>query len=213
MRARLIFFLLSVVFFGSVIWAGVWTASDPTNFRLIVLTVVAAINTQIGFYFFSVALPGNDQQIIKRLAKVPEIESLILEAKTREEKIAVLEQQRSRLEEVIKLEVRRLTLVNRKEDLESEGIRVLHDLKIIETELTQINEHINQNSVLQRELELLNERISAQRRGDLVIEFLGQSIVIRRELQDMIPFRGGFILLIQISNDIAETLLRRRNRF
>ncbi|AFY37488.1 hypothetical protein Lepto7376_1120 [[Leptolyngbya] sp. PCC 7376] len=75
--------------------------------------ISAAIVAPIGLTLLGYTISRDDSEMINNLSKVPEIEKLINQAKTEEEKIQVLEEERAKLTEIIRIEARRQATLDR----------------------------------------------------------------------------------------------------
>lgn len=185
---RIVTFLLGSVAVGSVIWLGYQTAINQSPQLVAFFGIASAIAAPLGFILIGYAFQSNDQETIKRLAKVPEIERLINEAKSQEEKIRLLEQQKSQLTDIVMFEARMQTLTVRKESLEKEGIRVLDELRAIEEELYSLNARLNIDEAVKAELEQLHQRIEARQRGDIIFSLGRRSVIIEGNIIRNLPW-------------------------
>jgi hypothetical protein len=79
-----------------------------------------------------------DSEIITRLAKVPEIERLVNEARSQEEKIQLLEEERLRLADIVPFESRRQAILDRIDSLERDATRILDELAFLDKEVVVI---------------------------------------------------------------------------
>jgi hypothetical protein len=96
---------------AGVVYLGVRSGTDP---RFVVwFGIASAIAAPVGLSLFGFAFRGSDAELVERLAKVPEIERLVAEAKTQEEKVRLLEEERARLLDVIRTEARRQAIQDR----------------------------------------------------------------------------------------------------
>jgi vacuolar-type H+-ATPase subunit I/STV1 len=193
--------LIGVALIAAVIWLAFQTTRGPLYVAYFGLA--SALCAPTGIALIGYALTGGSQQVLQRLSKVPEIEKLISEAHTQEERIRLLEEERSRLLEAVRLETRRQTLIARKTSLEQEGTRVLDELRAVDMELDALEFDI-QASTVRDEIEALNERLLARQRGDVVVRVGDTYVRLSRELVRGLPFSPVFILLLIFS----EALLR-----
>ena len=127
--------------------------------------------------FFQVGRSIKTESTINELSKVPHIKKLIVEAKTEEEKIKVLEEEKEKLVEHIEIESKRMFLIKRLEDLDErlkEGYKLLtpllNEIDILENELKQINDSYS-SSITLKEIEKIRDRIEAKREGILFLKF------------------------------------------
>ena len=86
---KIISALIATGLIGGTVYLGFQSVKD--NRFVIGFGLASAIVAPVGINLFSYAISSSDREIIQQLAKVPEIERLIQQAKTQEEKIQVLE--------------------------------------------------------------------------------------------------------------------------
>ncbi|MFL6230441.1 MAG: hypothetical protein ACJ741_16845 [Pyrinomonadaceae bacterium] len=123
MIKRILTFLFGAGLIAVVVYLGLKARNDQS--LVIWFGLAAAILVPSGFAAIGYAFTVTNRQVLERLSKVPEIERLITEARSQEEKIKLLEQERSRLAEIVELEARKQSLIFRKESLEQDGVRLL----------------------------------------------------------------------------------------
>jgi hypothetical protein len=83
-----------------------------------------------------------DSEIIARLAKVPENERLVNEARTQEEKIQLLEEERLRLADIVRIESRRQAILGRIDSLERDAFRILDELTFLDKEVIVLDDNV-----------------------------------------------------------------------
>ncbi|MBD2773318.1 hypothetical protein [Iningainema tapete] len=170
-----------------IIWLGFRAAKD-SNYVLW-FGIASAIVAPIPFALFGYAFSGSDREVIKRLSRVPQIEELISQAQSQEEKIRILEEQRTRLEELVHYEAERLALENRKSSLERDAVRILDELEAVDKELKRLGILINQSAVGEQ-LQKLQERIEARRSGNIIIRLGKKDLIIDTQMFTVIPVYG-----------------------
>ena len=79
----------AICLIGGTVYLGFQSLKD--NRFVIWFGIASATAAPVGLNLFTYAFSRTDREIIQQLAKVPEIERLIQQAKTQEEKIQVLE--------------------------------------------------------------------------------------------------------------------------
>jgi len=113
-----------------------------------------------------------------------------------------LENERKHLDEVVKFEALRWTLVERKASLETEAVRILDSLESVDVQLEQIESDV-EASPDKEAIQKLRERIRSRQRGDIIIEIGSRRVAFNiNELQGL---PGGYILAVYI-NAIARVL-------
>ena len=172
-----------------VYYLGVKSVQD-TNYVLW-FGLASAIAAPIGLGLIGYSIKRQD--VLSELAKVPEIEKLTKEAKSQEEKIALLAKERANLAEIIKLESRRQALINRKELLENDGARIFEEIRLVEQEMKQL-QITTEESIVTKELKMLHERIKAKEKGNIIIRIGSREFTLDRRFTYSFPFPLDLIL-------------------
>jgi hypothetical protein len=206
---RLLAGLLGIAFIAGVVYLGFLSGRDPAF--VIWFGIASAVLAPIGLALAGYAMTPGNQDVIQRLARVPEIERLVEEAKTAEERVRLLEAERARLIDVVQLESRRRAIKDRKESLERDAVRALDELRALDEEERTLGEKI-QASPVQEAIQQLHERVKARQSGDPVLRIGSRSYRIHRDLiLGITPFGLGRVILayLRFLESVAE---RRRKR-
>lgn len=189
---RLAAALLALALLAGVVYLGILSGRE--NKFVVWFGIASAIVAPVGLTLFGYALASGDRDVIQRLAKVPEIERLISEAKTQEEKIALLEAERARLIDVVKIESRRQAIRDRIESLENDAVRIIRELKNLDDEAAAIEEKISESPATE-EIQRLHERVRARQEDDVVIRIGRRVYRVDRDIIKALPFSlGNFVL-------------------
>ena len=184
--------ILASMLLAGVVYLGVLSGRDN---RLVVwFGIASAIIAPVGLALFGYALARSDGELIQRLAKVPEIERLVAEARTQEEKVRVLAAEESRLLEVIRLESRRQAGRDRIESLERDGLRIVQELDGLAEEMRLIDASVGE-SIASKEIERLRQRVRARERGDVTLRLGTRTYRIDRDITKALPIGLGNITL------------------
>lgn len=203
MITRLLFVFVGLALLAFLVWLGIQATADQ---RLVVwFGFACAIVAPMALGALGIAIRTSDRRILHELARVPEIERLIAEAKTQEEKIKLLEKERENLLATVQLQARRETLLSQREALEQQGVQILRQLEVVETELTDIAEASAASSA-SKEIEQLHERLRAVRRGEIVFRIGSRYFSVDRDLVLSIP--GGRSLWVSLR--LISNVLRRK---
>lgn len=81
---------------------------------------------------------GNSEKL-EKLLKVPQIDEMIQIAKTQEEKIELLEEERKQLSNIVRYETLKYTALERKKHLEVEAKNILREYEKINEEIKKLN--------------------------------------------------------------------------
>ena len=131
-------------------------------------TLLISFSIAIAIFFIQVGRSLRVESTIDKLAKVPDLEKMIEQARTQEEKIKVLKNEKENLLEYIKIESRRMFIIKRLDDLDErlkEGYKVLtpilDEINILEKELMEINDSYS-TSISLKEIENIRARIEGK---------------------------------------------------
>jgi len=197
---KIISALIATGFITGTVYLGIQSGKD--NRFVIWFGIASAISAPVGLNLFTYAFSRPDREIIQQLAKVPEIERLIQQAKTQEEKIQVLEAEPSRLAEIVKIESRRQAAWDKINSLEGDAVRILAELKNLDRELILIDERVGE-SAISEEIRGLRERIKAREDGDVTLRLGSRVYSIDRDILKALPLLGNALI---VSFWIAEML-------
>lgn len=207
---RIVYVLLALGLTGIVVWLGFKAVDNSSYVLLFGLATAFLAPAAIGA--FKSAATADNREVLKRLSRVPEVEELVVEAEDQEERIRLLKQQRSRLDEVVRLEVRRQTLATRKYALEQDGLRILNELRAVEGELENLQIDIEASTV-KDEIEKLEEQLQAKQRGDVIFRLGSSYFKLSRDVLIGFPFTVSTLLsealvegVLKSSTAVAEAL-------
>jgi hypothetical protein len=203
---KIISALIATGLVGGTIYLGIQSGKD--NRFVVWFGIASATAAPVGLALFGYAISRSDNEIIQRLSKVPEIERLIEQAKTQEEKIQVLETERSRLAEIVKIESRRQASLDRIDNLERDAVRILAELENLDSELVLIDEQIGESSISE-EIRRLRERLKAREDGDIILRLGSRVYRIDRDIIKALPFGLGnpLIAYFRIVEGLEKTAL------
>ncbi|HEY9814342.1 MAG TPA: hypothetical protein V6D20_00830, partial [Candidatus Obscuribacterales bacterium] len=145
MIKKIIAALIATGLVAGTVYLGIQSGKD--NRFVVWFGIASATAAPVGLALFGYAISRSDDEIIQRLSKVPEIEKLIEQAKTQEEKIQVLEEERSRLAEIVKIESRRQAALDRMDSLARDAVRILAELENLDRELVLIDEQVGKSAI------------------------------------------------------------------
>ena len=131
--------IMGIFLIGATILLGIQSGKDS---RFVVwFGLASAIAAPLGLAQLASIFNRWDSEIITRLAKVPEIEKLVNEARTQEEKIQLLEEERLRLADIVRFESRRQAILDRIDSLERDATRILDELAFLDKEVVIFDEN------------------------------------------------------------------------
>jgi hypothetical protein len=192
---------LGIFLIGATILLGIHSGKDS---RFVVwFGLASAIAAPLGLAQLASIFNRWDSEIITRLAKVPEIEKLMNEARTQEEKIQLLEEERLRLADIVRFESRRQAILDRIDSLERDATRILDELAFLDREVVIFDENVGK-SPASSEIRQLRERVKARNDGDVIIRLGARSYRIDRDIVKALPFGLGNSILAYFR--IAESL-------
>lgn len=132
---RIISAVLGIILIGIVVFLGVKSGDD--SWFVVPFGITSALIAPLGISALGYSIRKEDPTL-KKLALVPEIDSLIEKAETEAEKIKRLKREKNELLNYIQNETKRIALVERKKILETEIQRISDEYQKVKLELAQI---------------------------------------------------------------------------
>lgn len=166
-RIKKVFSLIVGIFFiGASIHLGIQAGKDS---RFVLwFGLASAIAAPLGLAQIATIFNRWDSEMIARLAKVPENERLVNEARTQEEKIQLLEEERLRLADIVRIESRRQAILGRIDSLERDAFRILNELTFLDKEVIVLDDNVGKGPA-SSEIRRLRERVKARNDEDVII--------------------------------------------
>ena len=182
---RLLAFAIAAVLLAGVIYLGMMSGSQPWIVPW--FGIASAIGAPIGLSLLSYVFNAGT---ISSLRKIPQIDALVEEAESTEDRIVELKEARKDLVALIETEAHRQATLDRLERLEAEAGRLLGEFGALDTELATIGIH-DEGAFARKAIEGLRDRVAARRRGDIVLEFGSRTFILERDLFARLPFGLG----------------------
>lgn len=207
---KFFFFIIGIVLIAVVIYLGIRTSQDTTF--VVWFGLASAILAPIAFALIGHGFRADELQFFQELAKVPKIDNLIKEAKTQEEKIALLEQERNNLNEIIQVEARRQTLLSSIDNIQHEITRVLKHYNAVIDELTRIDIKIEESPAVQ-EMKLIQKRIEERRRGKIIIlKFRKREFIIHEKRFSNNLINEFLLIVLKILEDMQIKFYNKKSK-
>lgn len=111
----------------------------------------------------------------------------MVEAKTHEDRVKLLEAEQTRLADIIRHESRRQTALDRMDTLERDAVRIVQELDNLEAELKRFDAG-RSSGVANQEIARLRERVAARARGDVLVTLHGRTYRIDHDIFGILPF-------------------------
>jgi len=203
--------IMGIFLIGATILLGIQSGKDS---RFVVwFGLASAIAAPLGLAQLASIFNRWDSEIITRLTKVPEIEKLMNEARTQEEKIQLLEEERLRLADIVRFESRRQAILDRIDSLERDATRILDELAFLDREVVIFDENVGK-SPASSEIRQLRERVKARNDGDVIIRLGARSYRIDRDIVKALPFGLGNSILayFRIAESLGSRIFGRSTR-
>ena len=201
--------LVATALIGGTIFLGIQSGQDS---RFVVwFGISSAVAAPLGLALFASTFNRSDSEVISRLAKVPEIEKLINEARTQEEKIQLLEEERINLAEIVRVESARQAALDRIDSLERDATRILDELEFLEQEVATIDRY-SEKSYASSEIRRLRERVKARKDSDVIVRIGGRSYRIDRDIIRATPFGESLLAYFRIAESIQAWLSPRSKK-
>ncbi|MDB4948421.1 MAG: hypothetical protein JWM27_1070 [Gemmatimonadetes bacterium] len=187
---RVLSLVLALGILAGVIQLGIRSGKNPNY--VVWFGIASAIAAPLGLALLGSAFSRNNG-IIERLSKVPEIERMISEAESREERIRLLEQQHERLVATVRLESRRQAAVERRVVLENEALRLIEELRFVDEEIAMLDGNV-EDGPARAEVLKLYERVRARRTNDVVFQLAGKFYRIDvAAISALLPIAGPIV--------------------
>lgn len=201
--------LAATALIGGTIFLGIKSGQDS---RFVVwFGISSAVAAPLGLALLASLFNRSDSEVISRLAKVPEIEKLINEARTQEEKIQLLEEERMNLVEIVRVESARQATLDRIDSLERDATRILDELEFLEQEVATIDRH-SEKSYASSEIRRLRERVKARRDSDVILRIGGRSYRIDRDIIKAMPLGESLLAYIRLAESVQAWLSPRSKK-
>jgi hypothetical protein len=135
------------------------------------------------------------------------------EARTQEEKIQLLEEERLRLADIVRFESRRQAILDRIDSLERDATRILDELAFLDREVVIFDENVGK-SPASSEIRQLRERVKARNDGDVIIRLGARSYRVDRDIVKALPFGLGNSILayFRIAESLGSRIFGRSTR-
>lgn len=133
---RVISAILGIILIGIVIFLGIMSGKD--NRFVIPFGLTSALVAPLGISALGYSIRKEDPTL-KKIALVPEIDSLIERAETESEKIKRLKREKEELLNYIKNDTKRIALVERKKIIEADMQRTVNEYMKVNAELAEID--------------------------------------------------------------------------
>ncbi len=161
--------LSGLLLLGGIVILGVFAYSD--SFFIIWFGLATALLSSIIFVLLRYAIIGEGKAIslIKDMGKVPEMEKMILEAKTEAEGLRLLRGERERLIETVRYEVKKKALEERKNMLLKEEQAMLQEMNAINEEINSYNKVDDELSTTQKEIKEMMQRLDQRKNGETLL--------------------------------------------
>ena len=146
---RIISAIIGILLIGAVIHLGLKSGDD--NKYIVPFGLTSALIAPMGLSALGYSVKRKDDTL-QKLAKTPQIDELIEQAETEEEKIKRHKKEKDVLLDYIKNETKRISKIERKKILEADAKRILDEYK-------EVVEEINGMSNMEIDLENVSEEI------------------------------------------------------
>jgi len=205
MIKRIIFIVFAVALLACVVGLGFLASRDSRY--IIWFGLAAAILAPLAFVIFGQAFKASDRELLAQLSKVPQIREMMNRAESEEERIRILELERQKLDETIRVEARRQTLSEAQSRLEEELEDKIEEYDATVLELRLLDEEID-SSPVREEIGRVRTRLAERKRGRVIVIRVGKrelTFPVRKLGSD--PFGMLFLMLLHV----IEKLQKKRN--
>lgn len=136
MIKKICFFLLGITLIGFVIFLGF--KSVENSYYVVWFGLACALVAPVGLSCISKILNSRNNMMLQQLFKVSQIEAMVQEAQTQEEKIKQLEMQLKSISATVKNETLKHAALERRAHLLHEAEHILHELEKVDIEMQRI---------------------------------------------------------------------------
>lgn len=205
---RVLAAIIGIALLAGVVWLGI--LSGQNNAFLVWFGLASAIAAPMGIAALTYSIRGRSQRILEELSKVPEVQKLIEEARTREEQIKILQTERQKLQDIITSEARRQALLSRRGAAEDQARALTREIDVLDTELERYSVMPEEASISKEAVEELRKRIKSKLEGDLVFQVGGRTIVLEKSLFLGLPLGGLIFQYFRMADYLLESMHRSR---
>lgn len=204
MKKRVFLFLLGIMLIVSVVFLGI--KSSENSAFVVPFGLACALVAPAGISCITNVFNIGNNEMLKKLLKVPQIDELIQKAETQEEKIKLLEEERKQLSNIVKYETIRHAALERRKYLEEEAKNILKEYEKVENEIQQLNLEKKEERLSNKVIDELYRKLENQENHpntELLILSIFDAMPIR------IPFLSSIALLSY--NRIKTSFKNRKN--
>lgn len=163
---RIISAIIGIFLIGVVIYLGLKSGDD--NKYIVPFGLTSALIAPMGLSALGYSIKRKDDTL-QKLAKISQIDALIEQAETEEEKIRRLKKEKDVLLDYIKNETKRISRIERKKILEADAKKILNEYKEVVEELNAMsNMEIDLENVSEEIQELYNIQGKVSNEGQVV---------------------------------------------
>ena len=205
MKKRIVLLLIGVVLVTIVVYLGIKSASN--NIFVVPFGLACALIAPVGISCITGVFNGGNNETLKKLLKVPQIDELIQKAETQEEKIKLLEEERRQLSNIVKYETLKYAALERKKHLEVEAENILKEYEKVDKEICELNLQKKEERLSNKVIDELYRKL--EDKGDYQnTELLILSIVNSMPIH--VPFLSSIVLFSY--NRLKQVSLRKKRK-
>lgn len=137
MKKRIFLLFAGIILVAVVVFLGIKSAKN----RVFVVPygLACALIAPVGITCVTSVFNVGNGEKLEKLLKVSQIDEMIQIAKTQEEKIELLEEERKQLSNIVRYETLKYTALERKKHLEVEAENILREYEKINEEIKKLN--------------------------------------------------------------------------
>jgi hypothetical protein len=130
---RILSLAMGLLVLVGLVYSGYYANENPSF--VVWFGVITAVASPLAFELILFPFKSKDKEILVALAKVPDIEKLIKEARDNEERVKLLEKQKASLATLIAFEAKRRTLEAEKEIFIIQGQQAIRSIEDVNMKL------------------------------------------------------------------------------
>lgn len=205
MKKKVFLLIIGIALIVSVVFLGIKSAENNTF--VVPFGLACALIAPVGISCITSVYNIGNNETLKKLLKVSQIDELIQKAETQEEKIKLLEDERKQLSNIVKYETLKYAAFERRKHLEAEAEKILEEYEKVEREIQQLNLEKNEERLSNKVIDELYRKLENKenyQNTDLLILSIFDAIPIR------IPFLSSIALLTY--NMIKQLFIKRKRK-
>lgn len=203
MKKKIFLLMIGIALIVSVVFLGIKSAENKAF--VVPFGLACALIAPVGISCITSIFNIGNNEKLKKLLKVSQIDELIQKAETQEEKIKLLENERKQLSSIVKYETLKYAALERRKHLESEAENILKEYEKVKREIQQLNLEKKEERLSNKVIDELYRKLENK-------ENYQNTELLILSLFDAMPIRIPFLRSIALLCYMIEQLFNKRKR-